>query len=163
MKGLKLYALLAAVCAPVAVLDGMYFAGSMRYAGMIEFCLLFVAIGVTFFEWGQAVTIAMFCGFLLDTMSEYPYHMALFTAYAMAGKWVSKFFYSNKSPLHVAAQLMLFALFTAGMFVAQCYPFRFGAPALEPVATVVALNCALVLPALVFAPGGGKKFKVYKL
>lgn len=163
MKSLKLYMLLAAVCLPVASLDSIYFPGAARYAGMVDFCLLFVAAGVTFFEWGQTVIIALTCGFLLDSMSEYPYHMAIFAAYAMAGKWITRFFYSNKSPLHVAAQLILFALFESGLFAAQCYPFRFGMPQLEPAALAIAINSALVLPVLVFAPGGGKKFKVYKL
>lgn len=163
MKNAKYYTVIVALCVLAATLDSMHFPGVLRYLEMPGFSLCLVAFGVFFFEWGTLMLVGLLCGFLLDSGAAAPVHMAGFVLFALAGKFLSRFFYSNESVFHFAVQLSLLCVFEALFYIAEFYPFHTVAPRLELLLPVMLGNAAVLLPAVLLAPTAREKFTVYKL
>jgi hypothetical protein len=151
------------LCAVCALLEYMPFAGALYSARYVEFGLLPVAAAVVYMDAGAALAAALLCGFLLDSGSGAVLHIPVFAAYVVAGRFVSRFFYSPRSVFHIAVQMALLGVVHLALYAAVLHRFSISAFEWQLWARAAGLNVASACVILALWPVRRRRFSVYRI
>lgn len=151
------------LCMACALLEYMPFAGAMYSVRYVEFGLLPVAAAVVYLDAGAALAAALLCGFLLDSGSGAAWHIPVFAAYVVAGRFVSRFFYSPRSVFHIAVQMVLLGVVHFALYAVALHRFSTSVFEWQLWARAAGLNVAAACVVMALWPVRRRRFSVYRI